>query len=206
VADLYRLAPEDLEALERMGPKSAANLVARLEQSKARPLHRLLFGLGIRHVGERAARLVADAFGSMEGLLAASAEELEAVDGIGPKTAAAVRHFAEQQTNLDLLERLRAIGLDPRALRPAAPAVADSPFRGKTVVLTGALPGRTRQEAKALVEALGGRVASSVSRKTHLVVAGDAAGSKLDRARELGVEVIDAEEFERRAADAPGSS
>jgi DNA ligase (NAD+) len=201
VADLYRLDPERVAALDRMGAKSAGNLRDQLESSKSRPLPHLIFGLGIRHVGERAARLLADAFGSVDRLVAASAEELEAVEEIGPKTAGAVRHFAEQPANLELLERLRAAGVCLEAAAPAPRAAGGSPFRGKTIVLTGTLPGRTRAEAKALVESLGGRVAASVSRKTDLVVAGEAAGSKLAQARELDIEVVDPEEFERRLAD-----
>jgi DNA ligase (NAD+) len=199
-ADLYHLDPEPVGALERMGAKSAANLMARVEASKSRPLHHLIFGLGIRHVGARAARLLADAFGTMDRVLAASVEELEEVDEIGPKTAGAVRHFAQQTTNLKLIERLRAAGVSMETAAPAARAATASPLGGKTVVITGTLPGRTRDEAKALVEALGARVASSVSRRTDLVVAGEAAGSKLAKARELGIEVIDADEFERRIA------
>jgi DNA ligase (NAD+) len=200
VADLYGLEAERVAQLERMGQKSASNLMAQLEASKSRPLHNLIFGLGIRHVGERAARLLAERFGTAERIVAASAEELEAVDEIGPKTAAAVRHFAEQPANLELLERLRAAGVSMRAAAPARPAAAASPFEGKTVVITGTLPGRTRDEAKAAIEALGARVAASVSGKTDLLVAGESGGTKLAKARELGVEVIDAEEFERRLA------
>ena len=199
-ADLYHLDPEPVAALERMGAKSAANLRAQVEASKSRPLHHLIFGLGIRHVGERAARLLADAFGTMDRVVAASVEELEAVDEIGPKTAGAIRHFAEQTTNLELLERLRAAGVSMETSAPASRAGATAPFSGKTVVITGTLPGRTRDEAKALVESLGARVASSVSRATDFVVAGEAAGSKLAKARELGIEVIDPDEFERRIA------
>lgn len=199
-ADLYHLDPGPVAALERMGAKSAANLIAQVEASKSRPLHHLIFGLGIRHVGERAARLLADAFGTMDRVLAASVEELEAVDEIGPKTAGAIRHFAEQKANLELLERLRAAGVAMEAEAPLSRTVATSPFSGKTVVITGTLPGRSRDEAKALVESLGARVASSVSRKTDLVVAGEAAGSKLARARELGIEVIEPDEFERLVA------
>jgi DNA ligase (NAD+) len=203
VADLYRLDPERVAALDRMGAKSAANLQDQLEASKSRRLHHLIFGLGIRHVGERAARLLADAFGSVARLVEASAEELEAVEEIGPKTAGAVRHFAGQTVNLELLERLRAAGVSTKAAAPAPRAARSSPFRGKTIVITGTLPGRTRAETKALVQSLGARVASSVSRKTDLVVAGDAAGSKLVQAKELGIEVVDPEEFERRLAEAP---
>ena len=192
LADLYELAPDRLASLERMGEKSAANLLAQIESSKSRPLHRLIFGLGIRHVGQRAARLLADRFGSMEMIMSASAEELEAVDGIGPETAAAVRLFAGQPANRSLLRRLQEAGLslEASAEEPTPAGERESRLQGKTVVLTGSLPGRSRDEARALVESLGGRVAGSVSRKTDLVIAGKAAGSKLDRARTLGVPII----------------
>lgn len=198
LADLYRLDPEALAGLERMGEKSASNLLQQIEASKSRPLHHLIFGLGIRHVGQRAAQLLAACFGAIDKLTAATTEELEAVEEIGPKTASAVHLFAAQQANRDLLSRLRRAGVrmevDPEE-RPAASA--DSPFHGKTVVLTGALPEISRDEARSSIEAAGGRVASSVSRKTDLVVAGSAAGSKLDRARELGIRIIGPEEFRR---------
>lgn len=214
VADLYRLDLDALAGLERMGRKSASNLLAQLEASKARPLHRLLFGLGIRHVGQRAARLLASAFGSVEALAAASEDDLLGVAEIGPATSRAVRVFFEQEANRDLLRRLQEAGVRTTALpeeRAAPPRLEGSPLAGKTVVLTGTLPGRSREEAKALVESLGGRVAGSVSRKTDLVVAGEAAGSKLADARRLGVKVVGPEEFERmlaqsRAAAAGGTA
>lgn len=199
VADLYRLDVETLAGLERMGKKSAANVLAQIEASKGKTLSRLLFGLGIRHVGERAARVLASALGSMDSIAAAPAEGLETIPEIGPKTASSLRLFFEQPANRELLDRLRSSGVamtaGPDEARLAAPA--ESPFRGKTVVLTGTLPGRTRDEAKEIVERLGGRVSGSVSKRTDLVVAGEEAGSKLEKARALGVTVIGQEEFER---------
>jgi DNA ligase (NAD+) len=201
LVDVYRLEAESLAALERMGEKSAANLLAEIEASKGKPLHRLLFGLGIRHVGQRAAKLLAAEFGSLERLMKADSEELEAVGEIGPKTAEALRRFSEQPANRELIGRLREAGVrmevsqNERQVGPAE----DSPLAGMTVVVTGTLPGRTREEAKAIVESLGGRVASGVSRKTDLVVAGTAAGSKLAKAGELGIKIIGPEEFERLA-------
>jgi DNA ligase (NAD+) len=207
VAGLYRLDPEELAGLERMGAKSAANLLAQLEVSKTRPFRRLLHALGIRHVGERASRVLADAYGSFDLLQEATEEELQAIDEIGPKTARSIRAFLDQPANRELLGRLREAGVKPEVSAGEAPprgaqdATEDgstgSPFLRKTVVLTGALPGRSREEAKALVEARGGRVAGSVSSKTDMVVAGEGAGSKLEKARKLGVAVIDPEEFER---------
>ncbi len=198
MSGLYGLEQEKLEALERMGSKSAANLLDEIERSKARPLRRLLFGLGIRHVGERAARLLAR-LGSIEALAAAGAEELEALDEIGPKTAAAVRQFFEQRANRELVARLAAAGVRTEAgdeeLAPAPEAVEGSPFAGKTVVLTGTIPGTPRNAAKARIEALGGKVSGSVSKKTDLVVAGEAAGSKRAKAEALGVAIMEADEF-----------
>jgi DNA ligase (NAD+) len=197
VADLYGLDAERLASLERMGARSAANLLRAIEASKARPLRHLIFGLGIRRVGARAAQVLARRFRAMEALLGATPEELEAVDEIGPKTAAAVRAFAEQPSNLALIRRLLAAGVGLEPGEDAAAAPAASPLRDKTVVFTGALPGRSRDEAKVLVESLGGRVAGSVSSKTDLVVAGETSGSKLDQARELGIRILTPEEFER---------
>jgi DNA ligase (NAD+) len=198
-ADLYALDVDVLAGLERMGKKSAANLIAELEASKERSLHRLIFALGIRHVGERAARMLAGAFGSIEVLESASQEALEAAPEIGPKTAASVRTFFDQATNRTLLHRLADAGVRMTALPEEGPALPpeDSPFAGKTVVLTGSLPELSREEAKARIESLGGRVAGTVSRKTDFVVAGEEAGSKLDKARALGVRVVDAAEFAR---------
>jgi DNA ligase (NAD+) len=195
IASLYDLQLEPLAGLERMGEKSAQNLLDQLEASKQRPLHRLIYALGIRHVGERGARILARARGSLRSLAEASAEELEALDEIGPKTAETVVLFFEQEANRELIARLERAGLRTEEEAAPEPVVADSPFAGKTVVLTGALPGMSRGEAKARIEALGGRVSGSVSKKTDLVVAGEAAGSKLAKARELGIEVIGPDEL-----------
>jgi DNA ligase (NAD+) len=199
VADLYALELEPLAQLERMGERSAANLLEQIEASKGRPLHRLIHALGIRHVGERAARTLAARFRSLAAVERADAEALEAVDEIGPKTAAALGEFFAQPANRRLVERLVAAGVNVEALPDEIPDAADedSPFRGKTVVLTGTLPGMTRDEAKARIEALGGHVTGSVSRKTDLLVAGEAAGSKLVKARKLGIRIVDAAELER---------
>jgi len=190
IAGLYALQAGELAALERMGEKSAENLLEQLEASRSRPLHRLVYALGIRYVGARGARVLADAFGSLERLAAASQEELEAVNEIGPKTAASVRLFFGQRANRELIARLAVAGLNTAGAPAQSGPAEGSPFAGKTVVLTGALPGMTRDEARARIETLGGRVASSVSRKTDMVIAGEDAGSKLARARELGVRVV----------------
>ncbi len=206
VADLYGLEPVPLADLDRMGEKSAANLLEQIEVSKRRPLHRLIFALGIRHVGQRAARTLAAEFRSLEAIRRADSEELVAVEEIGPKTATALLDFFDQPVNQELVERLVGSGLNTEALPEEIPVEtdSDSPFQGKTVVLTGKLSGITRGEARARVEALGGRVSGSVSRKTDLVVAGEAAGSKLARAVKLGIRVVDSEEFERLLSEANG--
>ena len=190
-----------------MGKKSAENLVGEIEASKVRLLHRLLFALGIRHVGERAARVLASSVGSVDALEKAPRESLEAIPEIGPKTAAAVRTFFEQPRNRELIRRLAQAGVRTEAteeeLAPIRPP--NSAFAGKTVVLTGTLPDVSREEAKARIEALGGRVSGTVSKKTDLLIAGDEPGSKLDKALELGVRVVGPEEFARMsAATIPG--
>jgi DNA ligase (NAD+) len=201
-ADVYGLSVSRLADLERMGAKSAANVVGEIEASKERSLHRLVYALGIRHVGDRAARVLSSSFGSLAALQAAEAAALEATPEIGPKTAAAVRTFFEQPRNRELIERLTAAGVrtvaTPAELAPK-PAL-HSAFAGKTVVLTGALPLLSRDEAKARIEALGGRVAASVSKKTDFVIAGHDAGSKLEKANSLGVRVVTPEEFDAMLA------
>ncbi len=203
VADLYGLSADTLAELERMGAKSAANVIGEIESSKSRPLHRLLYGLGIRHVGERAAKILASSFGSLPALESAPEEALEATAEIGPKTAQAVRTFFDQQLNRELVSRLTSAGVRVVAApeeRTQAPEGA-SPFSGKTVVLTGALPGMSRDDAKARIEALGGRIAGSVSKKTDFVVAGEDAGAKLAKAAALGIRIVDPAEFASMLAD-----
>jgi DNA ligase (NAD+) len=208
VADLYGLEKETLAALERMADRSAENVLREIERSKGRPLARLVFALGIRHVGERDARQLAAHLGSLEALRDADETALLAIPEIGPKTAAAVLQYFAQPRNRELIERLARAGVRTEApaeeRRPVA--AANGPFSGKTVVLTGSLPGRSREEAKVLVERGGGRVAASVSKKTDLVVAGADAGSKLERARALGVTVIDPEAFERLLGEGGASA
>jgi DNA ligase (NAD+) len=202
VADLYRLEVGALAELSRMGKKSAENVVGEIEASKARPLHRLLFALGIRHVGERAARVLASSIGSVEILGRAPQESLEAIPEIGPKTAAAIRTFFDQPRNRELIRRLAQAGVRTVAAEEelAPPRPPDSAFAGKTFVLTGTLPDVSREEAKARIEALGGRVSGSVSKKTDYLIAGDEPGSKLDKAVRLGVRVVGPAEFARMTA------
>jgi DNA ligase (NAD+) len=186
IADLYSLTSEKLLTLERIGQKTADSLMAEIERSKKAPLDRVLFGLGIRFVGERTAQLLADAFGSMDALLTATPEELERVQEVGPRVAAAVHEFFAEERNRELIERLRKAGLTFTAERRKRSAKLE----GLTFVITGTLPTLTREEAKERIEAAGGRVSGSVSKKSSYVVAGEEAGLKLDKARDLKVPVI----------------
>jgi DNA ligase (NAD+) len=190
--ELYKLGVAKLAALERMADKSAANLVAGLEKSKHTTLARFLYGLGIRHVGEATARDLARHFGGMDRLMTASVEQLLEVGDVGPVVAQSIRTFFDQPHNVEVVEQLRAAGITwPE--HEGATVAEPLPLTGKTLVLTGTLPTLSRDEAKVLIEAAGGKVAGSVSKKTGWVVAGAEAGSKLDKARELGVPVLDEE-------------
>ena len=194
-ADIYRLTVEQVAGLERFAAKSAEALIAATARSKSQPLSRLLYALGIRHVGGESAKLLARAFGRMDALAAASVEDLEALHGVGHTMAEAVRAWFDDPIARDLLERLRAAGLrmdEPRA------AASDGVFKGMKIVLTGTLPTLSRPQATERIESAGGKVTSSVSKATDIVVAGDEAGSKLEKAQQLGVTVIDEAELLRR--------
>jgi DNA ligase (NAD+) len=193
IADLYELDAQALLGLERMGEKSAAALLASIEASKARPFTRLLFGLGIRHIGIHAARLLVQAFGSWERLSAAPVEEIAGIAGVGQVVAESFQHFLADRENTRLVERLQAAGLQFEEKSAGGPR----PLAGKKFVLTGTLVSLTREQATEMVVSRGGSVASSVSKKTDYVVAGASPGSKYDRAKELGVRIIDEAEFKR---------
>jgi DNA ligase (NAD+) len=188
VASIYDLTAESLVELERWGEKSAANVLAEIERSKTNDLSRLLFALGIRHVGEKAAATLARRFGSLDVLLAAGEEELQTVEEVGPNTAAAIIAWLSHPRHRELVERLRARGVNflSRESRPRA----DGPLVGKTVVITGVLSGVTREDAARRLEVAGARVSGSVSRKTDFVLAGEAAGSKREKAESLGVRIV----------------
>jgi DNA ligase (NAD+) len=192
VADIYNLTEENLLTLERMGKKSAENILSEIKKSKEAPLERVIYGLGIRFVGERTAQFLAEAFGSMDALMNASEEELQEVNEIGPRVSAAIREFFDEPKNVALVERLRKAGLKFTGQKKERATT----LAGKTFVLTGTLPRYSRDEARKLIEDAGGKVVGSVSKKTDYVVAGDEAGSKLDKARELGVAVIGEKEME----------
>ena len=189
VATIYDLKAEDLVSLERWGEKSAANLLEEISNSKSNDLSRLIFALGIRHVGEKAARGLARHFGSLDRLAAAGADELQAVEEIGPNTATAVTAWFSHPRHRELIENLRRQGLN-FVEAAAAAGSGMGPLSGRTAVLTGTLPGLSREEATARLEAAGAKVSASISRKTDYLVAGEAAGSKLERARALGVRVV----------------
>jgi DNA ligase (NAD+) len=188
--DLYRLTREQLAGLDRMADKSAVNLIEALQRSRSTTLGRFLFGLGIRHVGETTAKDVARHFGSLDAVVAADEAALLAVHDVGPVVAQSIVQFFSQPHHREVVAGLRAVGVHWPEGEPA-PLAASLPLAGQTFVLTGTLPTLSRDEAKARIEALGGKVAGSVSKKTHWVVAGTEAGSKLDKARELGLAVLD---------------
>jgi len=196
VADLYSLRLDDLASLERMAEKSASNVLAQIEASKSRDLWHLIYGLGIRHVGERTAAILARHFGSLESLGQASVEELDDIHEIGLTMAQSIHDWFDDQGNKELCGRLRAAGVRTVAEKQAR-GETDEKFAGKQFVLTGALPTMTRDEARALIEGRGGRVTSAVSKKTDFVVAGAEPGSKLDKANQLGVKVIDEAAFQK---------
>lgn len=194
-ADLYSLRKEDLLKLERMGEKSADNLLSALAESKKNELDKLLFALGIRHVGAKVARILATEFGSMEKLQQAQPEELAQIRDIGDKIAESAVTWLNVPANIDLVERLAAAGLTMTFTPPASQE--DNPFFGKTLVFTGTMPTLGRAEAKTMAQDVGAKVSGSVSKKTDYVIAGAEAGSKLEKAQQLGVTVIDETEFLR---------
>jgi DNA ligase (NAD+) len=201
VADLYSLTEEQLVSLERFGAKSARTLLAEIERSKHAGLARVLMGMGIRFVGERTAEAIAQEFGSMDAIMNASAEELERVEEVGPRISEAITDFFARDANRDLIERLKAAGVEMTAEKK----VRAETLAGLTFVLTGTLPTLSREEAKKRIEDAGGKTAGSVSKKTNYVVAGDEAGSKLDKAQALGVAVIDEAGLLAMLEGGPGS-
>jgi DNA ligase (NAD+) len=192
VADIYRLTKADLLTLERMGEKSAQNVLAEIEASRKLPLERVIYGLGIRFVGERTAEFLAAHFGSLDGVMKASVEELQEVNEVGPRIAESIHEFFAEPRNRELVQQLRKSGLKFEGVKKQR----GTKLAGKTFVLTGTLPTYSRDEAKQMIEDAGGKVTGSVSKKTDYVVAGADPGSKLDKARELGVNVIGEKELE----------
>jgi len=194
VADLYTLKLDDVSGLERMAEKSAQNLLDGIAASKKQPLARLIYALGIRFVGERTAQLLAEHFSSLDEFAGASEEKLLEVGEVGPKVAAAIAEFFSEPANRQLIKKLEKVGVRPRAEKRT---VKSDKFAGKTFVFTGTLANRSREAAGELVQQHGGKVSGSVSKKTDYVVVGADAGSKLEKARELGVPILTEEEFEK---------
>ncbi len=200
--DLYSLKVEQLSGLERMGDKSARNLVGAINVSRDQGLSRVLTALGIRHVGEHNSRLLAEEFGSMDALTSAAEERLAQIPGVGPIVAASVRQFCDSQTGIRLIEDLKRHGVRMTEQLKAQPTRARNKFTGRNFVVTGTMNHFTRIEVEELIRRLGGKTTSSVSRNTHCVVAGDNPGRKLDRAKEVGIEVWDEKKFEQMLAEA----
>ena len=195
ITDLYRLDLSLLSSLERMGKKSSQNLLSQIEESKKRPLSRLIFALGIRYVGRRGARILSEHFSSIEELSKASSEELEAIPEIGPRTARSIVLFFQEERNRKLLKKLKEYGVkmgEERGKKKVEKALLSE----KKFVFTGALKHYTREQAKELVESLGGRVVSNVSKRVDYVVAGKDPGSKYEKAKKLGVKILSEEGFE----------
>jgi DNA ligase (NAD+) len=203
-ADLYALSSPRLAALERMGEKSAENLVAALVRSKSTTLARFLYALGIREVGEATAQTLAQHFGTLESIAEAGSEDLQAAPDVGPVVAAHIHGLFRQPRNREVIERLRAAGVHWQETRPAM--AEQLPLAGRTFVLTGALEGMSREGAKQRLEALGAKVTGNVSAKTDFVVVGLSPGSKLNRAKQLGVAILDRQAFFEMlsSVDSPG--
>jgi len=199
-ADLYRLKKEDLLKLERIADKSAENLLRAIEESRRRELWRLIFALGIPHVGSRTAQVLAEEFGSLDALAEADRERLEAIADIGPIVAESIQRFFRDPRNRKLIRELKEVGV--RTREPRRKASAAGPLQGKTVVLTGALSGYTRQQAEELIRRMGGKPSGSVSSRTDLVIVGENPGSKYDKARKLGVPIADEKAFVKMLKEA----
>ncbi len=191
ITDLYTLSEADIAALDRLGEKSAANLVSAIEKSKENPLSRLVFALGIRHIGQKAAKLAAEHFKNIDAMLAATKEEYLVIDGFGAILADSIVEFLSLDSTRNMLDKLKELGLN----MTEPDNTIDNRFEGMTFVLTGTLPTYSRNEASAIIESFGGKTSSSVSKKTTYVLSGEASGSKLDKANALGIEVIDEERF-----------
>lgn len=190
-ADLYALKIEDLLQLDRMGDKLASNIISAIDKSKNVTLPRLIYGLGIRHVGDHVARILANHYGSLDALMVSTEEELSMIDGVGPIIAKSIKMFFEDEHNKHVISKIKNAGINPQL----TVSVKESPFTGKTVVFTGTLKSLTREEAEAKARSFGAKTAGSVSRNTDYVIAGEKAGSKLNKARQLGVKVLTEDEF-----------
>ncbi len=194
--DLYRLTRENVLSLEGKKDKSADNLINAIEKSKSNDLYRLVFGLGIRHIGQRAAKLLSDKFRTLDEIANASLEEISGIEGFGEIMAQSVVSYFSLEKTKELIKEIKELGLNTKNLTEKE-EIKDNPFLGKTVVITGTLPTYKRTEAAAIIEKLGGKASGSVSKKTDYVLAGEAAGSKLTKAQQLGITIIDEDEFNK---------
>jgi DNA ligase (NAD+) len=191
-ADLYKLQKSDLLTLERMAEKSASNVIKGIEESKTRPLWRFIAALGIRHIGGQSAQILADYFGSLNAIMAADQDKLQAIDQIGPKVAESVYEYFRNERNVAVIKELLAAGVKPQLPQKVK---AKGKLAGRTIVVTGELENFTRQQVEQAIRQAGGKASSSVSSKTDFVLAGRDAGSKLDKALKLGVKVISEKQF-----------
>lgn len=194
-SDLYYLSKDDLISIERMGSKSAGNLLASIEKSKTPPMAKFIFALGIRHVGEHLAKVIASRYKDLDEFLHAGHDDLLALDDVGPEVAGSIMRFIENPANKKVMEKLKDAGIRPVSTASAAPSAFGSMLSGKIFVFTGTLSKLTRDEAKVIVESLGGKISESVSKKTDYLVLGESPGSKYRKARELGIRVIDEDAF-----------
>lgn len=198
--DLYRLTSEDIQSLEGKQKKSADKLIGAIEKSKGNDLCRLVYGLGIRHIGQRAAKLLCDRFRTLDEIAAASEADILTIEGFGDIMAKSVADYFRLESTRQLIEEIRSLGINTNNLTEQK-VIGDNPFKGKTFVITGTLPGYKRTEAAAVIESLGGKVSGSVSKKTDFVLAGEEAGSKLTKAQQLGIRIIDETEFRKMQAE-----
>ena len=194
--DLYRLSKDDIMTLEKKKDKSAENLVNAIEKSKSNDLYRTVFSLGIRHIGQKAAKLLADKFRTLDNIANATIEEISSIDGFGEIMAESVYQYFQLDESKKLVEEIKLLGINTESLSAPKSVDESSPFFNKTFVITGTLPNYKRTEAAAIIESMGGKVSSSVSKKTDYVLAGEEAGSKLTKAQSLGIKIIDENEFE----------
>ena len=194
IADIYELKVRDVEKLDRMGKKSAENLINAIQKSKSNSLDKLIFGLGIRHIGKKAGKLIAQQFSDIDEIATAKAENFANINEIGLKMGESIVKYFENEQVKDTIKRLKDVGVNTKGEKKEN---VDNRFAGMTFVLTGTLPTYTRPEAEEIIEGFGGKASGSVSKKTTYVLAGEEAGSKLQKAIDLGVKVIDEEEFKK---------
>ena len=193
--DLYRLTKEDIKTLDNKKDKSADNLISAIEKSRSNDLYRIVFALGIRHIGQKAAKLLSDRFRTLDAIANASVEEISEIEGFGGIMAESVFAYFALEESKKLVSEIKALGINTSNLKEDMPVSTDSPIYGKTFVITGTLPNYKRSEAASMIESFGGKVASSVSKKTDYVLAGEEAGSKLTKAQSLGITIIDEAAF-----------